>query len=161
MGAAFPSSRAASQAAQGINFRIADLLKGRSDQSLSQIQSIKLGNLQSAINRGLSGPEAFKQFTAPLPFEVAQQKAEQQFKQTQAKAESDFLSKIKSAIDKQLSAFTIPTATAQQPIIQQPIIQTPMIESESQIKQEFQSPVSLIPIAIIGIILGVVLLGKN
>lgn len=131
------------------------MLKTRGDQSNSPIQLAKLANLQAAITRGVGSIEALKQFNTPLPFQVAQQKAEQQFKQTQSKAESDFISRIQSAIDKQLSSFTIPTATAQQPII----IQTPMIESESQIKQVEQSPVSLIPIAIVGIILGAVLLG--
>lgn len=136
---------------QGTSFRISDLLKGASDRSLSAIQSVKLTNLQSAVNRGIGSVEALRQFSAPLPFEVAQQKAEQQFKQTQAKAESDFISRIQSAIDKQLSSFTIPQAQA--------VIQTPMIISESQIKQTQQSPVSLIPLAVIGVILGAVLLG--
>jgi len=153
------STQSISALKQGSSFLISNLLKGRRDRSLSPIQSVKLANLQAAVNRGVGSVQALKQFSQPLPFQVAQQKAEEQFKQTQIKAESDFINKIQSAIDKQLASFTIPTATAQQPIIQTPIIQTPMIESESQIKQEFQSPNSLIPIAIIGIILGAVLLG--
>jgi len=161
------STQSAEAVKQGSSFRISALLKGRKDRSLSPIQSVKLANLQSAVNRGVGSVEALKQFSQPLPFQVAekkaQEKAESAFlsnvqsslsKQLQT-AESDFTKNIQSAISKQLSAFTIPTATAQQPII----IQTPMIESESQIKQEFQSPIGLIPIAIIGIILGAVLLG--
>jgi len=160
-----PSSRAASQAAQAASFRISSLLATRADQSNTAIQQIKLANLQAASNRKnpLSAVERLKQFSQPLPSQVAAQKAqataESDFlaniqtalsKQLQT-AETDFSSRIQSAISKQLSSFTIPQAQAQ----------TPMIESESQIKQEFQSPVSLIPIAIIGIILGAVLLGKN
>jgi len=163
MGAAFPSSRAAFQAKAAKSSVIARLLATRGDQSNTPLQLIKLANLQIARNRGVSPAEALKKFSAPLPFEVAQQKAqataESNFlgkiesaigKQLQT-AETDFSARIQSAIAKQLSSFTIPQAQAL----------TPMIESESQMKQEFQSPVSLIPIAIIGIILGAVLLGKN
>jgi len=85
--------------------------------------------------------------------EEAKIKAEQQaFKQTQLKAESDFIARVQSAVSKQLEIIGPGT-------IAQPIIETPPIESQSQIKQVEQSPTSLIPIAIIGVILGVVLLG--
>lgn len=141
---------------KGADFRIADLLKAQFSQGNinNPIFQARIARLKGS--RGTkSAAERLKGFAAALPFQMAQAKVEKQFQVQQEKAESDFISNIQSAIDKQLSAFTIPTATAQQPII----IQTPMIESESQIKQTEQSPVSLIPLAIIGVILGAVLLG--
>jgi len=171
MGASFPSSRAQSQANQRAQVRISAIARAQSSRgNLDPRSQFKIQNLLEASRRGgLSSLEILKQFDAPLPFEVAQKRAEQQFKQTQAKAESDFLNKIQSAIDKQLGSFSTsidkqlsdfaPSFQGKQVPIGQRIVNTPMIESESQMKQTEQSPISLIPIAIIGIILGAVLLG--
>lgn len=155
MGAAFPSLRPGSQARQGASFRLSALLATAGDQANTLVDLARIQIIKGAKGSGISTVELLRKASSPFPKEAAaQRKAELQFQSTQAKAESDFIARIQSAIDKQLSSFTIPTATAQQPIIQ-----TPMIESESQVKQELQSPVPLIPLAIIGVILGAILLG--
>lgn len=144
------SQRSGSRERQGASFRIASLLKSQFDQAniFNPEFQARIARLKSS---GGDAVQRLAQFGQPFPEQIAQQKAELQFQATQAKAESDFLARIQSAISKQLAAFEVPQ--------QQVIIQTPMIESESQVKQIEQSPVALIPIAIIGIILGAVLLG--
>jgi len=140
MGAGFPSTRAASRSRQAASFQISSLLKAAGDVANQNfIFQTKIAALRTGKG---SSVERLKQFKLPLPFQVAQQKAESQFQATQAKAESDFLARIQSAINKQLESFKIPQ-----------VQQTPMIESESQVKQVEQSPTSLIPLAIIGAVL--------
>jgi len=140
VGAAFPSTRAQSRLNQGANFIISDILKGGGDpERLDRLRkNVAAGKLQST--------QLLAQFKSPTRTEIFQQKAE-----------ADFIGRIQAALNtqlqgfnQQLQSFTIP---------QQTIIQTPMIESESQVKQETQSPNNLIPIAIIALIAGVVLFG--
>ena len=156
MGAAFPSLRPGSQARQAASFRLSAIKRGQFDVANQNIVS----QARIALASAKGNPElVLRRASAPFASQAAaQKKAEQQFKQAQVKAESDFIARIQSAISKQLESFTVPQQT-QQPI--QPIFiqTTPMIESDSQIKQEQQSPIPLIPLAIIGVILGAVLLG--
>ena len=149
MGAGFPLSRPGSQARQAASFRLTALKRGRFDVANQDIVS----QARIALASARGDPEqVLRRASAPFAAEgAAQRKAELQFQATQAKAESDFIARIQAAISKQLESFTIPQ--------QKFIVQTPMIESESQIKQVEQTGIPLIPLAIIGVILGAVLLG--